>query len=98
MAKIFKDIALDENNDLIIRNGDLVVADSLDQEVGLILQSNQGQWRQHPLLGPSLTSLIKSNDISKLKRRIKIHLGHDNKTAEKVDFNEGEIYLKVKNK
>ncbi|SHJ76223.1 hypothetical protein SAMN02745146_0102 [Hymenobacter daecheongensis DSM 21074] len=46
-----KDILLDEEDDLLIVNGDLVIGDSEEQEVGLILRTNQGDWRQSPLTG-----------------------------------------------
>lgn len=45
------DILLDEDDDLQIVNGDLVIGPSEEQEVGLILRTNQGDWRASPLTG-----------------------------------------------
>lgn len=46
-----KDILLDADDDLLIEGGDLVADDSAEQEVGLILRTNQGDWRDSPLTG-----------------------------------------------
>lgn len=45
------DILLDEQDDLLFAYGDLVVDRSEEQEVGLILRTNQGDWRATPLRG-----------------------------------------------
>ena len=46
-----KDILLDDNDDLAFLDGDVVLGDSEDQEVSLIIRSNQGDWRASPLTG-----------------------------------------------
>jgi hypothetical protein len=46
-----KDLLLDEDDDLLIEGGDLVVDESAEQEVGLLLRTNQGDWRNNPLTG-----------------------------------------------
>ena len=46
-----KDLLLDEDDDLLFEHGDLVVDDSSEQEVGLILRTSQGDWRANPLTG-----------------------------------------------
>ena len=45
------DILLDEDDDLLFENGDLVLGASEEQEISLILRTNQGDWRQSPLTG-----------------------------------------------
>ena len=40
-----KDILLDENNDIKLSNGDFNTGESEMQEVALILQSVQGEWK-----------------------------------------------------
>jgi len=46
-----KDILLDEQDDLLVEHGDLVIDESVEQEVGLILRTYQGDWRASPLTG-----------------------------------------------
>lgn len=75
-----KDILLTEDNDLKIINGDFDVGESEMQEVGLILQSTQGEWKESPLLGPNLFRFIKAKtNKAEIEREITLHLGMDNK-------------------
>ncbi len=46
-----KDLLLNDDDDLRMAHGDLVVGDSEEQEVGLLMRSNQGDWRASPLTG-----------------------------------------------
>ena len=90
-----KDILLDENNDIKISNGDFDIWDSEMQEVGLILQSTQGEWKAEPILGPNLFRFIKSKSSRlEIEKTIRIHLAIDNK-----DFNalRTKIETQIKN-
>lgn len=88
-----KDILLDENGDLLIVNGDLVISDSLTQEVAILLQLNKGELKEDPVLGTDLMKRLHGN-ISKaeLQQILKIQFARDNK-----DFNElkDEIQLRI---
>lgn len=78
-----KDILLDDNDDLIIENGDFKIGESLTQDVGLILRMNQGELKEDPLLGANLIQLIKSSvDNDELQTRVKLHLQRDGKDYE----------------
>lgn len=80
-----KDIILDEDNDLLFKNGDLVIAESEMQEVGLILQSNQGDWKQSPIIGTNLTTEIRgSANKVKRERNIRIQMRLDGKNYETI--------------
>jgi hypothetical protein len=46
-----RDFLLDEKGELVLRNGGMATANSLTQEVGLLLLTNQGEMRQDPLCG-----------------------------------------------
>lgn len=75
-----KDFLLDDNNDLKIINGDFDIGESEMQEVGLILQSTQGEWKEFPLLGPNLFRFIKAKtNKAEIEREVSLHLGMDNK-------------------
>ena len=81
-----KDILLDENNDIKTLNGDFDTHESEMQEVALILQSVQGEWKQSPLLGPNLYQFIKGKtdkvaldekDFENLKTKIETQIKND---------------------
>ena len=75
-----KDFLLDDNNDLKIINGDFDIGESEMQEVGLILQSTQGEWKENPLLGPNLFRFIKAKtNKAEIEREVSLHLAMDNK-------------------
>lgn len=75
-----KDILLDKDNNIKILNGDFDVGESEMQEVELILQSTQGEWKTNPILGPNLYQYIKSK-VSKteIDSQVRIHLAMDSK-------------------
>jgi phage baseplate assembly protein W len=79
------DFLTDENDDLIIENGDFKIGESLTQEVSTILRMNQGELKSDPLLGANLIQLINSNvSEDELQRRVKIHLNRDGKNYEEI--------------
>lgn len=98
MAKRYQDILLDANSDLIIKDGDLFLGDSLDQEVGLILTLNQGGWKSSPFLGPNLTSLMNTTNKELVKRRIKLNLELDNKQVGVIKYDGVSINIDAANK
>lgn len=74
----FKDLKTDENNDLIILNGDFKIDDSDSQHVEHILIADKGQFRQFPLIGMGIgRSLNGSINSQSLRQQIKIQLESD---------------------
>lgn len=79
------DILLDENDDLLIVNGDFVIGESFDQEVGIILRMCPGELKEDPVLGPQLIRLINSNTSElEIKQLVKLHLARDGKDYEEI--------------
>jgi hypothetical protein len=79
-----KGILLDDNFELVVRNGTVAIGETLIQEVHIILQMNQGELRSDPLLGPNLIYRIKGKkNQSEIKQAVKLALARDRK-----DYNE----------
>ena len=79
------DILVTENNDLEIIAGDFTLGDSLLQEVGFILQSQQGNWKSDPLVGANMVVLIKGKqNRTAVEKRIKIQLERDGKDYDAI--------------
>jgi hypothetical protein len=75
MAKGF---LLNNQDDLLIENGDLVIGDSEEQEIGLILRTNMGDWRGAPLTGFNLMRHMRSNvDAETFTRNLDTQLLQD---------------------
>ena len=79
------DILVTENNDLEIIAGDFSISNSLLQEVGFILQSQQGNWKSDPLVGANMVELIKGkHNRTVVEKRIKIQLERDGKNYDAI--------------
>ena len=83
-----KDIQLTADNDLKILNGDFVIGESEMQEVGIILQMNQGELKSDPLIGANLTNYIRGvHNQLKLQRHIETQLEMDGKDYDSIKDN-----------
>ena len=80
-----KDILI--NEDIEIKNGDLVVGESDAQHIEHILRAKPGHFYQYPTLGIGVEDNIKGN-ISKqaLRQSIKQNLESDNYRVNKIDI------------
>ena len=83
-----KDIVLEPNNDFKIVAGDFYIGETEMQEVGLILQSYKGEWKENPLIGANLVREIRSG-LSPLKREreVRIQMKLDGKNYDKIKQN-----------
>ena len=57
---ISKDLFLDSNNDLTIKNGDFDILQSDDQNIQAIIQADKGQFYENTLLGYGITKKLNS--------------------------------------
>lgn len=75
----------DQNNDLIIENGDFKTGDTPQQEIYSVLQLSQGELKSDPLLGPNFTVLLRGKVSDEtFKRLAKLHLERDGKDFEAI--------------
>lgn len=90
------DIALN-NNDLVFRNGDLVIAESDTQHVVDTLNAFPGWWKEFPLDGVGLMSYTKSPaEVQQLNRKILVELesdGYKIKAPMVTLSTDGELYI-----
>ena len=80
-----QDFKLDDDNDLLIKDGEIVIADSEIQEVALLVGLTQGELKSDPVLGPNLFYLMKSRgNAGKITTTVKLHLARDNKDYDQI--------------
>jgi hypothetical protein len=73
-----QDILLDSDGDLLIENGDLVLGPSDDQCVADIIESETGNWKEHPQVGVGIGKYMRSaGQFSELEREIRVQLAGD---------------------
>lgn len=82
-----KDIRLDNDGDLLIKNGDFALNDSDQVHIEHILISNKGFWFEHPLLGVGIIDEQNGTKTSQeLKQDIRRQLVLDNYAVKQVDI------------
>lgn len=86
-----KDIVLDSDFDLVIENGDFVVADGTVQHQALLLLSAPGEWRQTPLIGVNLRQFTLDNEIEAARGVIRKQFELDGMRVNAVDLSSGEL-------
>lgn len=95
-----KGIILDGKGDLLIRPrlqtdgklSGLVLDDTLIQDSAIVLEMNQGELKEDPVLGPNLLRYLRSHaDKTRIQKQIQVHLsraGIDyNKVSEQLELN-----------
>lgn len=91
------DILLDENNEILITNGDLVISDASQQHVELLLLSNKGDFKQFPLTGIGLMRYLNAplnNELkTQLYRDIKLQLDDNGLNISGIEGKINEIKI-----
>lgn len=73
-----QDILLDSDGDLLIENGDLLVGDCSDQCIADIIESDTGNWKEHPEVGVGIGKYMRAaGGFSELEREIRVQLAGD---------------------
>ncbi len=93
MKKTF-DILLDDDFDLQIKDGDLVIGDASSQNVKMLLLASQGEYKDHPEVGIGIEK-SKNGAITRfMERDIRIQLENDGFDLEELTINEKGIGVK----
>lgn len=88
------DIVLDKDFDLQIINGDLVVEESTEQHILLVMATAKGHWRQAPLIGARFIDHLNAPDPSAVSSALKFHLELDGMQVNQVSINfQGEVEI-----
>lgn len=84
-----KDFLTDDDNILLINNGDFLIGESEDQHIEAILRSEKGHWKETPFLGVGISKAINSsNQIADIERDILLQLELDEWRSVEVDFSD----------
>ena len=58
------DILLDDNFDVIIKDGDFLIGEASEQHQQLLLISEKGMWKQYPVIGVAMQSFLLDDDYT----------------------------------
>lgn len=88
------DIMLGSDNDLIFRAGDLVIGESFEQEVKILIALSKGDLKSDPVLGCDIIRLMNSGTSNLgIIQKIKLNLERDNKQVGNITINNGIINI-----
>lgn len=87
------DLMLNENVDLLIVSGDLIVADSTLQHQNLLLSTSKGEWRENPLSGVGAAAFLKDNLYGELLAEIKKEFEKDGMKVTNVALDDENIIV-----
>ena len=76
-----QDLLTDNNNDLIIKDGDFVIGDSDMQHIDHIIRANKGDFKESPLIGFGIArytdATVSRIELDKFKKNLQIQLEYD---------------------
>lgn len=87
------DLIYDENKELLIKDGDLVLGESDYQHVELLLSTEPGEWKESPLTGVGINKHINGKLDGDLKRLIALQLEADGFQASGIEIKEQQINI-----
>jgi len=93
-----EDFLQDDNNDLIIENGDFKVGDAESQHIQDLLLSAKGEWKEHPLVGAELQRELKAREYTRAVREANIQLTADGYHINEIDITDSNITIDAERK
>jgi hypothetical protein len=93
-----KDILLDENNDLLITNGDLTIGDADKQNQKLILTTHKGEWKEKPEVGAAVQEMLSDDNFSQYIIEAKKQLEYDGMQVDDIRLEGDQLIIDGKYK
>ena len=89
------DILIQESYDLAINPAthDLVLGDTTLQNQALILQSQKGEWKEHPMVGCGIGDMANDDDTTAWRRAIREELARDGMKVRNLRIEENNITI-----
>lgn len=87
-----QDFLLDENWDLLIENGDLIIGNANQQHIALIVVTGPGHWKENPFLGFNAALYEGSNtNPTEMRTNLSEQLQSDNNVLNQLTVSNGFI-------
>lgn len=89
------DIILTAENDLKIQNGDFLTGDANAHHAEILLISAPGSFKQYPLTGANLRSLINGKVDVSARRDLKVQLVSDGFSPKSITITDGILNVQL---
>ncbi len=80
------DILLDEDGDLRIENGDLVLGEATAQNQELILIAHKGEFKESPEIGVGISNALLSENLQDIVNSIRRNFEYDGMQVNKLEI------------
>ncbi len=92
-----QDIIVDpnENNDLVVDQGDFYIAYSDFQHIAHIIEAEPGHYKQWPILGFGIRKYLNGPFDGTVKRRLQLMLESDGFKTRRIVFVDGILEVKI---
>lgn len=88
------DLLLDDNFDLLLQSGDLVIGESTEQHQLLLLLTAKGEWREFPTRGAHLRArLLDDQPIGSVNGIVKREFTADGMRVDRIRVTDGTIQV-----
>ncbi|QKX04878.1 oxidase [Aquimarina sp. TRL1] len=88
-----KDFLLDQNDDLLIKNGDFVTGDSTDKHQEHILIAHKGEFKEFPAIGVGISDYLLEDNLKDAIKEIKRQFEYEGIKINKIEVANGEINI-----
>lgn len=80
--------------DLAVESGGMAVGETQAQEEYLVLATQRGEWKEHPLVGVGVADMVGDEDLRYWKREIIDNLARVGIKIKGVSLKDGKLELK----
>jgi hypothetical protein len=91
-----KDLLLDTDFDLLIKDGDFVIGESDEQNKSLLLLCVKGDFKEKPDVCVGIENYLESEDPAEMIREIKAQFTGDGMNVRQVLIENGKINIDAK--
>lgn len=88
-------LLLSDDNDLIVKNGDLQIGDITNQNQDLIIMSAKGEFKEEPLKGVGVEDFLDDESPESLLRNIRTELSKEGMKVQQLSINNGIINIQA---
>ncbi len=81
-----RDFLLDDNFDLLIVDGDLVVGDSTSQHQKILILADKGEFKDVPMRGVGALKYLEDHSPDNLAREIRLEFSADGMKVNKIQI------------
>ena len=81
-----KDLLLNENFDLLVKDGDLVIGDSNVQHQNTLLITQPGSFKESPDVGVGVENFLMDDDPAGLKDKVREEFTKDGQNVDSISY------------